>query len=94
MLWASASSAEEIKLGSVVLKGNVKTIALSAVTLLIIFLTAGSVIFILIGLAGTVVLLHAIVHLPEHEDDEPIELQDTSAGEAAAAAAAKIGEQV
>jgi len=74
-MWYFASRQDEVRVSTVVLAGRNKLIALSSVTALLVFIFAGSSIFLVIGICATLVLLHAVLHtLPpligEGEDEQ------------------------
>jgi hypothetical protein len=62
LLWSFAAQREEIRYGEYALSGRQKTLALAALSALLVFLVAGSVIFIVIGMCVTFVLAHAAFH--------------------------------
>eukprot|EP01006_Ploeotia_vitrea_P039770 TRINITY_DN66376_c13_g9_i1.p2 TRINITY_DN66376_c13_g9~~TRINITY_DN66376_c13_g9_i1.p2 ORF type:complete len:162 (-),score=77.32 TRINITY_DN66376_c13_g9_i1:242-727(-) len=62
MLWTYALNSPELRIGQIVLRGKNKMFVLVMLTAALVFVTAGSTIFMVVGLCSTVVMLHAIFH--------------------------------
>eukprot|EP00455_Lapot_gusevi_P039830 TRINITY_DN447_c0_g1_i3.p1 TRINITY_DN447_c0_g1~~TRINITY_DN447_c0_g1_i3.p1 ORF type:complete len:169 (+),score=48.43 TRINITY_DN447_c0_g1_i3:94-600(+) len=61
-VWLHASRTDELEISGYSLKGRNKTVALSIATVVILFLVAGTTIFVVIGICSTVILAHAMFH--------------------------------
>lgn len=92
-IWAFALRTPEVRVGSVVLKGQKKTAAALAVSGILIFLFAGSTIFMVIGFCGALTIAHASFHkTPDIVDDDNADsLEMGSASTAKAPASAPAG---
>jgi hypothetical protein len=77
-LWVGATRVEEVRLpGQVVLAGRNKMVALLSVSGLVLFIFAGSTIFMLLGLCASIVLIHALLHvLPPLEEGDSNEMDE------------------
>ncbi len=81
-MWLYVSSLPEVRVpiggennAGFVLEGKNKMAALTAASALIVFITAGSAIFLVIGLSTTLVLAHAIFHeIADVNSDDAVEL--------------------